>query len=99
MQIRAQISSLPLWVDNLGVQQDWDHLFLCRRQRLKSAKGQGIAIAAGGPLNLANTYVTLHMLRKVHGSSLPVEIFFNGEDEFDLKTQQLFEASQYPYVS
>lgn len=66
--------------------------FLCRSRRGKIARGRGIAIAAGGPLNLANAYVTLHVLQEVHKSSLPIEVFFNGEAEFDNKTQQFFKV-------
>ena len=67
---------------------------LCSRKlRAQQSKGRGIAIAAGHALNLANAYVALHMLRNVHNSKLPVEIFFNGEQEFDLPSQQLFEVN------
>ena len=49
-------------------------------------------MAAGRAYNLINAYVTLHMLRNVHKSTLPVEFFFNGEQEFDLASQQFFQV-------
>ena len=50
-------------------------------------------MSAGGLQNLANAYVTLYMLKAVHQSTLPVEIFFNGADEFDVQSQQFFQVS------
>lgn len=54
--------------------------------------GRGIVIAAGGPIALANAYMTLHMLRRVHNCTLPVEIFYNGPYELDPVTKRAFEV-------
>ena len=56
--------------------------------------GRGVVLAAGGPVPLANAYVTLHMLRKVHNCTLPIEIYHNGPYELDSMTQKAFEVRQ-----
>ena len=66
----------------------------CRSTRHAQMNGRGIVLAAGGPVPLANAYITLHMLRKVHNCSLPIEIYYNGPYELDSMTQQAFEVRQ-----
>jgi hypothetical protein len=43
--------------------------------------GRGIVIAAGGPRHFTNAWVTLNVLRKLHGCALPVQLWYLGPDE------------------
>ena len=46
-------------------------------------KGRGIVIAASGQYlrHLVGTYVTVHNIRKVWKSNLPIEVFYSGTEE------------------
>lgn len=59
--------------------------------------GRGILIAAGGAVPLTNTYVALHMLRNVHNCSLPVQIYYNGTAEMDVRTRTFLEVRLTTY--
>lgn len=59
---------------------------------MQNATRRGIVIAAGGLVPLTNTYSTLYVLRHVHKSSLPVEIYYNGIAEFDHQMQAAFQV-------
>ncbi len=43
--------------------------------------GRGLVMAAGGPRHFTNAWVTLHVLRRVVGCSLPVQLWYLGPDE------------------
>ncbi|KAK9866493.1 hypothetical protein WJX84_012291 [Apatococcus fuscideae] len=67
-------------------------------KRLKDLPGvenasQGIVIAAGKSLRLTNAYVTLRVLRDHIQSTLPVEIWYLGEEEMDADTKAILEAA------
>lgn len=67
--------------------------------RLKDQPGvehasQGIVIAAGKSMRLANAYVTLRVLRDHMQSTLPVEIWYFGAEEMDANTKATLEVSQ-----
>ena len=54
---------------------------------------RGIVIAAGKSMRLANAYVTLRVLRYHMQSTLPVEIWYLGDDEMDAETKATMEVS------
>ena len=43
--------------------------------------GRGIVMAAGGPRHFTNAWVTLNVLRRVVGCTLPVQLWYLGPDE------------------
>src|SRR5688500_11724176 len=43
--------------------------------------GRGIVMAAGGPRHVTNAWVTLQVLRRVLGCTLPVQLWYLGPDE------------------
>lgn len=42
---------------------------------------RGIVFSAGGRMYFTSVYVTIRVLRDVHGCTLPIEVFYCGEDE------------------
>ena len=44
-------------------------------------RGRGIVMAAGGPRHFTNAWVTLNVLRRVHGCTLPVQLWYLGPAE------------------
>ncbi len=46
-----------------------------------SSGGRGIVICAGGPVMLTNAYVLVRVLRDIHKSDLPIEIWHLGAQE------------------
>src|SRR3954451_9345490 len=43
--------------------------------------GRGIVMAAGGPRHFTNAWVTLNVLRRVLGCTLPVQLWYLGPGE------------------
>ncbi|KAI8845407.1 mannosyltransferase putative-domain-containing protein [Chytridium lagenaria] len=61
----------------------------------KTFRGRGIVIAAGF-WQLRSAYVTIKSIREALGSSLPIEIFYNGDEE--LPEQSADELLKFPFV-
>ncbi|MEO1160154.1 MAG: hypothetical protein AAFW74_06810, partial [Pseudomonadota bacterium] len=45
------------------------------------SEGRGIVICAGGPVMLTNAYVLVRVLRDIHKSGLPIEMWHLGAQE------------------
>src|SRR6476620_10292437 len=43
--------------------------------------GRGIVMAAGGPRHFTNAWVTIQVLRRLHGCTLPIELWYLGPNE------------------
>lgn len=51
--------------------------------------GTGIVICAGGPSVFTNAYVLIHLLRRVHGCRLPIEVWHFGGAEMSPRMKRL----------
>ena len=51
--------------------------------------GKGIVIPAGGPDLFTNAYVLIHLLRVVHGCTLPIEVWHYGPAEMSPRMRHL----------
>lgn len=51
--------------------------------------GRGIVMAAGGPRHFTNAWVTLNVLRRVVGCTLPVQLWYLGPDEMSAQMIEL----------
>jgi hypothetical protein len=51
--------------------------------------GRGIVMAAGGPRHFTNAWVTIQVLRRLHGCTLPIELWYLGPDEMSSTTVKL----------
>eukprot|EP00878_Enallax_costatus_P030393 GHUV01033087.1.p1 GENE.GHUV01033087.1~~GHUV01033087.1.p1 ORF type:complete len:261 (+),score=87.50 GHUV01033087.1:485-1267(+) len=71
--------------------------FKQRWDALKSQVGneRGIVISAGGKYYLPQAVVLLRILRHYHRSTLPVELFWYGDEEMDATTLQVWWAASY----
>jgi hypothetical protein len=51
--------------------------------------GRGVVMAAGGPRLFTNAWVTLNVLRRLHGCTLPVQLWYLGPDEMSPQMLEL----------
>src|SRR5687768_13573401 len=51
--------------------------------------GRGIVMAAGGPRHFTNAWVTLNVLRRVVGCTLPAQLWYLGPDEMSAEMIEL----------
>eukprot|EP00878_Enallax_costatus_P036265 GHUV01040674.1.p1 GENE.GHUV01040674.1~~GHUV01040674.1.p1 ORF type:complete len:112 (-),score=18.91 GHUV01040674.1:408-743(-) len=62
---------------------------------LQVGNERGIVISAGGKYYLPQAVVLLRILRHYHRSTLPVELFWYGDEEMDATTLQVWWAASY----
>ncbi len=60
--------------------------------------GRGIVLAAGGSC-VVSAWVTLWILRHVHGCRLPIEIWYLGEDDLPANLRLLFERFDVTFAN
>ncbi|KAK9817707.1 hypothetical protein WJX72_000972 [[Myrmecia] bisecta] len=58
---------------------------------------RGIVMPVGGTQLNANAFVSIQVMREVHGCLLPIDLVYYGADEMDVKTRKYFE-SRFPDV-
>src|SRR4051812_13671232 len=51
--------------------------------------GRGIVMAAGGPRHFTNAWVTIQVLRRLHGCTLPIQLWYLGPDEMSVEMLDL----------
>ena len=51
--------------------------------------GTGIVVCAGGPSVFTNAYVLIHLLRRIHGCRLPIEVWHFGGAEMSPRMKHL----------
>eukprot|EP00879_Flechtneria_rotunda_P014025 GHRR01014652.1.p1 GENE.GHRR01014652.1~~GHRR01014652.1.p1 ORF type:complete len:223 (+),score=62.91 GHRR01014652.1:328-996(+) len=71
--------------------------YKARLQQLRDLPDKrGILISAGKPHHIGNTAILLHVLRRQHNCSLPVEIAYRGDREVDQQTRETLVAAFAP---
>lgn len=68
--------------------------FQSRQLSNKTQKTRGIVIPSAGHTMFAHTWVVVTILREALGCTLPIEVIYNGKEEFDNNLALRLEVSQ-----